>query len=179
MATEHGAGPPPADDDGPAGTGGAADSSTGGGADEVEVIEWAAVMAIARWKLQSHSPDALRTLLGGVAVQHGPRFPAGAAAFAPFCEAMGLLFSATAAAAAADELAALMTGAVELQAARGLPPALAARVRSHPLYARVPAMHVQEVQAQMRSEAVSEVIGVDCRTVDEYDVRPPPPPFRW
>lgn len=143
-------------------------------AEPPEMVEWAAVTAIARWKLRTHSLAALDAAVGRVSVVRGPRFPAGAVALPHFCEAMQRVFADTAAAAATDELAALLTDAVELQPSRGLPEELAARVRAHPLYAAVPIMHVREVQAQLKSEAVSDVIGVDCRTADEYDVRPMP-----
>jgi len=136
-------------------------------------------MTIARWKLQTHSLDRLGDLLGTVALQDKTRFPAGAVAYGPFCKAMQVLFADTGAVDVTNELAALMTGSVGLQPARGLPAALAARVRTHPLYARVPAMHALEVRAAVQAASVSEVIGVDCRTGEEYDVRshprfPPP-----
>eukprot|EP00892_Ulva_mutabilis_P003277 jgi/Ulvmu1/1320/UM011_0048.1 len=158
----HGAGAPDAT--------GAVPAAQHAAREALELVEWAAVMTIARWKLRTHSLDRISAALGGATPQVSTALPAGAVALEPFCATMRLLFADTCAIDAANELAALMTGALELQPARGLPAALAARVRAHPLYARVPAMHAREVRAQLQAAEVSEVIGVDCRTGDEYDV---------
>lgn len=72
----------------------------------------------------------------------------------------------------ADVLAPVMAGKVDVDAAAKLPILYAEHVRKQPLHATVPLITADEVLSLQQRPQISELIAIDCRTAEEFDVRP-------
>jgi hypothetical protein len=72
----------------------------------------------------------------------------------------------------ADVLAPVMAGKVDLDAAGKLPILYAEHIRKQPLHATVPLITAEEVLSLQQQPHISDLIAIDCRMAEEYDVRP-------
>ena len=135
--------------------------------DTSPVVEWAIVMAIARSAAGTANPDTLNALLANVTRSANLPITVDRTGFA---DALAALYRDCGPRMLAEKLGALMAGHVELDPAAALEPRFQRHVKRQALHAAVPLATAATVLALQAREDVSEVIGVDCRTEDEFEV---------
>ena len=131
-------------------------------------VDRAIVLDIARRHTGISATAALRTLVADMACIDGANAQV---TQTDFVHALGFIFAGVPQKPLADILARYISGDVAVDPAGHLHPVYQLHVKAQPLYARVPWIRAAELQALFARENVSEVIGVDCRTEDEVDVR--------
>lgn len=137
---------------------------------EAATIGLALVAALARHVLDVHAPVKLQAALAGVPRSAAPAEAVDAAGFAA---AVRQICPATCASPRrlADVLAPILADRLELDATAELAPAYAEHVRRQPLHAWVPPIAPGAVAALSERPDVCEVLLLDCRTDEEYEVR--------
>jgi hypothetical protein len=71
----------------------------------------------------------------------------------------------------ANVIAPVMAGKIDVDVAARLPILFAEHVRKQPLHASVPLITAEEVLSLQHRPGISELIAIDCRMSEEYDVR--------
>jgi hypothetical protein len=132
------------------------------------VVEWPIIMAIARHQTGMLGPHTLEALLSGV--PRSSTLPS-VLQLPEFQDALSIIYSGIPQKTLANKIGPLIAGSIDLDPASTLHPSFKTHVKKQPLHGRVPLLTASAVHALFSRADISEVIGVDCRTAEEYEVR--------